>query len=311
VAGSLRYVVFSASGRPGLAQVRQLRASGCQVRAVTRQARLHSALRGIEVVSADLNDPDSVARACEGVDVVLYTAPTFSERRKGVEHIEVVGSCALRAGVARVVYNTTSWYPTRPIGVPSMDRGMAMKQALIATGVPVTIVQPSLFMDNLLTRWVKPFLLRDSEFAYPHAEDLDVSWISLDDVARFMVAAAGRDDCEGATIDIGGPEAIRPARVAELLGRQLGRTVRYRRLTPREFGERMYDVFASTTDVDRDTYVSDLERHYEFKNATNPFLVPMDETIARFSIRPESLADWCARQSWTAHDDESIGSVSG
>ena len=41
----------------------------------------------------------------------------------------------------------------------------------------------------------------------------------------------------------------------------------------------------------------------------NPFRVPMDATIARFSIRPESLADWCARQRWD--DDELIGSVSG
>jgi uncharacterized protein YbjT (DUF2867 family) len=290
--------------------VAALRAAGRPVRAITRQTRLHPTLQGIDVVAADLNDAESVARACDGADVVLYTAPTFAERRKAVEHIELVGRCARRAGVRRVVYNTTSWFPTEPIGVPTMDRGAAMKDALLATGAPVSIVQPSLFMDNLLTRWVKPYLLRDDEFAYPHDEELEVSWICLDDVARFMIAAADRDDCLGATIDIGGPEALRPTQVAGILGHQLGRTIRYRRLTPREFGERMYEVFASTTDVDRDTYVSDLVKHYEFKNVANPFLVPMGATIARFGMRPSSLAEWCARQRWTM-DDEPIGSVSG
>jgi uncharacterized protein YbjT (DUF2867 family) len=308
--GELLFVVFSASGRPGLAQVAALREAGGRVRAITRQTRLHPTLQGTEVVAADLNDPDSVARACDGADVVLYTAPTFAERRRSVEHIALVGRCAAQAGARRVVYNTTSWFPAEPIGVPTMDRGVALKDALAATGAPVTIVQPSLFMDNLLTRWVKPHLLRDDEFAYPHAEELQVSWICLDDVARFMIATAQRDDCVRATIDIGGPEALRPAQVAEILGRQLGRTVTYRRLTPREFGERMYEVFSSSTDVDRDTYVSDLVKHYEFKNSANPFLVPMQEVIARFDIRPSSLGEWCARQNWST-EDEPIGSVSG
>jgi len=303
-------VVFSASGRPGLAQVAALRAAGRAVRAVTRQTRLHPVLEGIDVVAADLNDTDSVARACAGAEVVLYTAPTFAERTKSVEHIALIGHSAARAGARRVVYNTTSWFPTDPIGVPSMDRGVAMKRALLAAGAPVTIVQPSLFMDNLLTRWVKPYLLRDDEFAYPHAEELEVSWICLDDVARFMIAAGDREDCLGATVDIGGPEVLRPGQVAEILGRQLGRPIRYRRLSPLEFGERMYEVFASTTDVDRDTYVSDLVKHYEFKNVANPFRVPMDDTSTRFGIVPSSLAEWAARQRWT-NDDELIGSVSG
>ncbi len=310
MAESPLHVVFCASGRPGLAQVRQLRVLGHRVRAVTRQTRLNPLLRGVDVVRADLNDADSVARACHGADVVLYTAPTFAEHRRGVGHIELVGRSAVRAGVRRVVYNTTSWYPSEPIGVPSMDRGAALKCALLATSAPVTIVQPSLFMDNLLTRWVRPHLLRDDEFAYPHAEDLEVSWISLDDVARFMIAAAERDDCAGETIDIGGPEAVRPARVAEILGRRLGRQISYRRLSPLEFGERMYEVFASSTDVDRATYVSDLEAHYRFKNVANPFRVPMEATANRFSIRPESLSEWCARQCWD-DEHESIGSVSG
>jgi uncharacterized protein YbjT (DUF2867 family) len=307
MAESPLYVVFCASGRPGLAQVRQLHSSGRRVRAVTRQSLPHPTLADVEVVAADLNDEDAVTRACDGADVVLYTSPTFAERRRGIEHIEMIGRSAVRTGVRRVVYNTTSWYPTEPIGVPSMDRGAALKRALRSTWAPVTIVQPSLFMDNLLTRWVRPHLRRDNEFAYPHAEDLDVSWISLDDVARFMIAAADRDECEGETIDIGGPEVVRPAQVAEILGHCLGRPIRY---SPREFGERMYDVFATSTDVDRDTYVSDLEAHYTFKNVANPFRVEMGATSARFSIRPESLSTWCARQRWD-DDDELIGSVSG
>ena len=47
--------VFSASGRPGLAQVRQLLLAGYKVRAVTRESKRLEHFEGIEIISADYN----------------------------------------------------------------------------------------------------------------------------------------------------------------------------------------------------------------------------------------------------------------
>ena len=103
---------------------------------------------------------------------------------------------------------------------------------------------------------------------------------------------------------------MRPTDVAALLSEQLGRQIVYRRITPREFGERMYEIFRDVSGLDRETYVSNLEQHYLFKNKANPFLVPMDEMIARFGVRPTPMREWLAAQDWTA-PIELIGSVSG
>lgn len=100
--------VFSASGRPGQAQIRQLKARGYQVRAISR-SRL-PAFEGLEVVAADLNDPASVARACGGVDAVFFTSPTFAERDRGVEHAATLGEAARKAGSA-------DWCSTPPPGI--------------------------------------------------------------------------------------------------------------------------------------------------------------------------------------------------
>jgi uncharacterized protein YjcR len=56
--------------------------------------------------------------------------------------------------------------------------------------------------------------------------------------------------------------------------------------------------------------VSNLEQHYLFKNRTNPFLVPMNELVARYGVRPTPMREWMAAQDWTA-TDELISSVSG
>jgi uncharacterized protein YbjT (DUF2867 family) len=233
--------VFSASGRPGLAQVRQLRLAGYRVRAITR--RRVDAFDGVEVVAADLNNPPSLARACAGADAVFFTSPSFTDAANAVVHITRVGEAAKAAGVRRLVYNTTSWHPDAPIGVPSMDGAFAKTSALRATGVPLTVVRPSLFMDNLLTRWVKPYVIGEGEFSYPHKPDLAVSWISLDDVARLMIGTLADEGFSAETLDVGGPETLTPPEVAQLLSEALQRPVVYRQISPREFGERMYDVF--------------------------------------------------------------------
>jgi uncharacterized protein YbjT (DUF2867 family) len=301
--------VFSASGRPGLAQVRQLRRAGYEVRAITRQQI--PALADVEVVAADLNEPPSLVRACTGVDAVFFTSPSFTEKARAVEHAARVGEAAAAAGVERLVYNTTSWHPDEPIGVPTMDAAYEKTAALRATGVPLTVVRPSLFMDNLLTRWVKPRLLDHGEFSYPHRRDLEVSWICLDDVARLMIGTLESDDFVGETLDVGGPETLRPTQVAALLGEVLGRPIVYRQITPREFGERMYEVFADVSGLDRDTYVSTLERHYLFKNETNPFRVDMEPVLERIPLRLTPMREWLRLQDWSLEAREVVGSVSG
>jgi uncharacterized protein YbjT (DUF2867 family) len=303
--------VFGASGRPGLAQVRQLRRAGFGVRAITRQTRPNPAFAGLEVVAADLNDAQSLVRACTGADVVFFTSPSFAERARAVEHAARVGEAAVAAGVARLVHNTTSWHPDTPIGVPSMDVAYEKTRTLRDSGAPLTVVRPSLFMDNLLTRWVKPYLVETGEFSYPHRPDLDVSWICLDDVARLMIGTLASDEFVGETLDVGGPETLRPTEVAQLLGEVLGRPIVYRQITPREFGERMYDVFAEVSGLDRETYVSALERHYEFKNETNPFRVDMAPVLERIPVELTRMRDWLRLQDWSLDGREVVGSVSG
>ncbi len=80
--------VFGASGRQGLARVRQLKAAGHQVRAISRRADpFHGEDFGeAELVPADLHDEDSSARALEGADAAskAWVAPrVFFVNREG------------------------------------------------------------------------------------------------------------------------------------------------------------------------------------------------------------------------------------
>lgn len=62
------HVVLGATGGAGAAVVRELLASGKRVRAVSRRASSFPA--NVEVVAADISDPEQARRACDGAAVV-------------------------------------------------------------------------------------------------------------------------------------------------------------------------------------------------------------------------------------------------
>ncbi len=294
--------VFGASGRQGMAQVRQLRAAGHAVRAISRSPDpfLGEVFDDVEVRGADIYDEDSVVAAIQGVDAVFYTHP-LRARVGRVEAVATIGRAAKRADVARVVWNTSSWIPDKA-GDPFTYGGNTRAiNALWRTGAPATVFGSVLFMDNLLTNWAFPFIVGEGRYVYPHRADLECSWISLDDVGKFMIAALDRPDLEGAWLNIGGPEALKPPQVAEILTRAVGRPVKYDPSTPAEFGRHLAGAYGDAMPAaERAVVEPSIAAFYEFNNASplHPFKVDMAPVLARIPIELETMAAWAARQEW-------------
>ena len=221
--------VIGASGRQGLAQVRQALAAGYDVRAISRRP---DALEGapvegverVEVRSMDLYDTSTFAEALEGSDYIFYTHP-LQARADRAYLIGEVGKAAAHIGVKRVVWNTSSWIPDKPGDPFTYGENTKGINALWRSGAPGTVFGSVLFMDNLLTNWARPFIVNEGRYVYPHNPNLEANWISLDDVARFMLASLERPDMEGAWLNIGGPERMVGKQVTQCLSEALGKAV--------------------------------------------------------------------------------------
>ncbi|MEO8811991.1 MAG: NmrA family NAD(P)-binding protein [Caulobacteraceae bacterium] len=293
--------VFGASGRQGMAQVRQLLAAGHEVRAISRRADpFLGAGYEARVVPADIYDEASLVAAMEGVDGAFYTQP-LRARGNRVDDIARLGRAAKAAGVKRFVWNTSSWIPDKagdPFSYAGNTRGI---NALWRSGVPATVFGSVLFMDNLLTNWAFPFIVGEGRYVYPHRADLEANWISLDDVAKFMIAALDRPDLEGAWLNIGGAERLKPPEVASILSKVVGREVRYDPCTPAEFGKLLTGAFGNEMDAaERAAVESFMEAFYTFNNTSplHPFEVDMAPVLARIPIELETMETWAARQDW-------------
>ena len=271
--------VFGASGRMGQAQVRLLLLSGYQVRAITRKKGVFKDENVTEVL-ADYNDPESLDNAIEGADAAFYNKPSFEQVTKMIDFCAAVGAAAARADV-RLIYQTAAYAPDDEIGQYNYDRVLATERALKQGGARTTIFRPVLFMDNTLTKWARNDIIENDEFAYPHKEGLQANWICLDDVAKFMIAALERDDLIGRAMVIGGPEVLTPQRIADTLSGHLGRSIKPKTLTPKEFAIRMADIFEGVSDIGREDYIAAMQGFYEYNNENednlNPFKVDMED----------------------------------
>lgn len=164
-------LVTGATGRQGGATARALLAAGVPVRALVRdpaaeRAKAIEAL-GAELVTGDLGDRDSVARAAEGARAVFSVQmPPFTaagadfdeEVRMGVNLIEA----ARAARVAQFVHTSVTgaghqadipgWTEGRWSALKApIEAKAAIQDRLRAAGFPRwTILKPSFFMVNLL-----------------------------------------------------------------------------------------------------------------------------------------------------------------
>jgi uncharacterized protein YbjT (DUF2867 family) len=296
--------VIGATGRQGLAQIRQLLSAGYQVRALSRHEKpdLGPIKANIETRRMDIFDPSTFAAAFEGSDAVFYTNPVQARAEQGRLPGEL-GFAAKQAGVKRFVWNTSSWIPDKPGDPGDYGLNSVGVNALLRSGVPATVFGAVLFMDNLLTNWARPFIVNERRYVYAHQPHLLANWISLDDVAKVMIAALERPDFEGAWMNIGGPQRLSPPEVAATLSQAFGHEIKYDPCTPEEFGD--YLVRAMGDDMPQEmraAYAKGIADFYNYNNTTptKPFEVNMDYVMERLpEVAFETMLDWAKRQDWS------------
>jgi dihydroflavonol-4-reductase len=197
---------------------------GAEVRCLVRSSSSRRNLEGseaAEVVTGDLRDPSSVARALEGCDTVFHCAADYrlfvrdpqEMYRSNVDGTRNVLRAAADAGVSKVVYTSSVGAlglnadgspadETVPVTLEDMlghykrSKFLAERVAdeFAADGLPVVIVNPSTPIGD---RDVKPtatgrvildFLNRKT----PAYVDTGLNWIDVKDVARGHLLAAER-----------------------------------------------------------------------------------------------------------------------
>jgi uncharacterized protein YbjT (DUF2867 family) len=308
--------VMCASGRMGQAQVRELLAGGYRPRAISRTSDIfeRDEFRGTTVVSADLADIDALRAAFAGADALFSSIPSLAGE-KSLQYAHNLVEAAKQAGVRRVIHNSMMWAPDAPCGEPWYDAVLALENVIAKSGLDVTIFRPVLFMDNLLTRFAKPNLVKHGLYRYCQRPGMLANWIAMDDVAKFAVAALTRDDLIGRRIAIGGPETLAVEEVVEILSEIFNRAITYEYEDPYEWGARVHGEAGLADLMPRDVYSQAMGSFYTFNNQSphRPFEVDMAAVLKDIPVQLSTLREWASRQDWSMESEGpgAVGSHAG
>ncbi|NYJ04279.1 SDR family oxidoreductase [Petropleomorpha daqingensis] len=252
-------LVVGATGQLGSLVVRTLREQGHPVRAMVRDLSTADdlAATGATLVRADLTEPETLDAALEGVTAVVATANVAAPTRPGdrsdaldAGYAQLVER-AERSGVSRFVLASV---PGTPVDdeVPVARSKRRTERLLAASGLSWVSVQMPPFTEVWLALVGSRIPLRGEQRAtltraYPTLrtfrriaggtiEDLGLmlvpgpaagrqAFLSVHDAAR-VLAACALDDSISGQVEVGGPEALSWADVAQIYSRLLDRRVR-------------------------------------------------------------------------------------
>lgn len=230
----MKTLIVGATGMVGMEICKRLAAQGKAVRAMVRpsaNAEKVQALKalGVEMVTGDLREPASLARACQGVTTVMTTASSmpfaYKPGENDINTTDLQGGLSLvdaakAAGVRHFVY--TSFSRNMDLDFPLRNAKRAVERHLKESGMVYTILRPGYFMEVWLSPAVGFDAANGKAIIYGDGNQR-LSLIAAGDVAAFAAACVENPAARNATLELGGPEALTPLQVVKIFEAVQGR----------------------------------------------------------------------------------------
>jgi uncharacterized protein YbjT (DUF2867 family) len=216
-------LVTGAAGKTGRAVLRALIARGETVRALvhrSEQARPLEVLGAREVLIGDMRDQATMDQAARGVRAIYHICPNISPNEVAIGQAAIAAGRS--AGVEHFVFHSVL-HPQSE-AMPHHWQKLRVEEKLFESDLPYTVLQPSVYMQNVLARWEQ--ILAQGIYPIPYAVETRLGMVDLDDVAAAATTILTQPGHAGATYELAGAEALTQVEVAAILSQQLGRPVR-------------------------------------------------------------------------------------
>lgn len=292
----MRVVVFGASGVQGRAQVSALVQAKHHPVAVSRSPKTVQFHRQeVETFAADFSDASAIRQSLQDAEAIFLNLPStsFQPAEPVIDAARTVGEAAKRTPSIRlIIFNTSMPVPEIPQNIEAQDHRRQIRDMLRSMDLPVISIQPVVFLENLLEGWAWPPIRDQNLIRYCHKPTLDVSWISLDDVARLMIAAIERPELAGRNFAVGGPETVQLHELTDKLARAWKRPLAYEYQTVQDFAYKIGEAMKDRAHIAPEVLVDQMFRAYTWYNDNNGFKVDMEPTLKELPATLTPIEEW-------------------
>jgi NADH dehydrogenase len=221
-------LVAGGTGRLGTLLVSRLVNRDLPVRVLTRQPARAEHLAGdlVTVVSGDVRDPESLAPATAGVDVVVSAVHGFTDPHgSSLAAVDRDGNANLieaakRAGADLVLMSTVGAISDSPLELFRMKH--AAEQHAARSGIPTTIVRATAFLELWIDLMNQTAARSGRPLVFGRGQN-PINFVSVSDVAAVVDQAVIDPTTRGKTLEIGGPDNLTFDQLAQAVQTAAGR----------------------------------------------------------------------------------------
>lgn len=288
----MKILVFGATGSQQFNVISEGKKKGAEVIAATSSATSFEKLKqaGAMPILANMSDANIMQEITKGVDAIAFMVPvSLPNPFDGLQYAKNVIDAAKTNGVKKIVWNTSGWLAPQKIGIPGEDVKLDISDYLKNSGLNYVIIQPTIYMENMLGPFCVPFVKNEKKLAYPTPEAMPIGWIASRDVSAFVVEAIYNDKLKADSFQISGLENLKGNDLAEQFSKGLGEKIVYYTQPAKEFGDILKPFVGEAGATGVASYYEGLQNTTEFPPKFNP---NMSEVLEKLPVQMTSLAQW-------------------
>ena len=217
----MKTLVIGGTGMVGSMVVAGLLKEGVIVRVMSHSPdKLKKLPTSVEGYRADLDDPDTLPAAFDGIDsVFLLNAVGLNETNEGLSAV----STAKATRVKKIVYMSV-FMPAGSEKIPHFRSKLPVEKAIKESEIAYTILRPNNFFQNDLG--LKSAIMQYSVYPQPIGGK-GLNRVDVRDIADCAINALMKSGHEGRTYEVHGPDTLTGEGIARIYTKHLGREVRY------------------------------------------------------------------------------------
>jgi len=176
-------LITGAAGKTGRAVVQALLRKGTEVRAwVRREAQVGEVHQlGVqEVVVGDVEETAVWHQATTNIQAIYHICPNMHPQEVEIGQLAI--AAARQNGVGHYVYHSVLHPQTE--AMPHHWHKLRVEEALLASGIPFTILQPAAYMQNVLAG--RKLIEKEGVYRVPYPVSTRLSLVDLQDVAEVV-----------------------------------------------------------------------------------------------------------------------------
>lgn len=200
-------LITGANGQTGRAIIKALLSKGERIRAfvhTTEQIQEIKSLGEIEVFAGDMMNQKAVDEALIGISTVYHICSAVNPNE--VEIGQMVINAARKARVEHFVYHSVLHSVLQDM--PHHQKKLKVEELIVNSGIPYTIIQPAVFMQNILESWKSLSEKGIFQQKFFTTQETRMCMVDLEDLAEAVSIILTNTGYTGATYELCGPENL-------------------------------------------------------------------------------------------------------